>query len=114
RQHAPLLLVAAEHHDRVEPEDVHVDRRSAAHARAGFGDGAHHQSGLENAEAGPAVFLGDADAEPAVLRKRGDKFLRKSSVAVALQPVVVTETATDAGNCGNEAFLLLAEIEIHS
>src|SRR4029077_2744772 len=93
RQHALLLLVSAEHHDGVESEDVHVDGRCATHPRAGFGDGAHHQPPLEDAEAGSAILLGDADAEPTVLRERGDEFLRKPSLAIPLQPVIVAETA---------------------
>ena len=32
------LFLGAEHHDRIEPEDVDVDRRGAGHAGAGFGD----------------------------------------------------------------------------
>ena len=60
-----------------------------------------------------AIFLGDADAEPAVLRERGDEFLR-SSVVVTFQPVVVTKAAGYAGNGGDEGLLLLAQTEIHS
>ena len=61
-----------------------------------------------------AIFLGDADAEPAVLRERGDEFLRKPSVVVTFQPVVVTKAAGYAGNGGDEGLLLLAQTEIHS
>ena len=50
RQHARLLFLGAEHHHRVEPEDVHVHRRSAAHAGAGFGDGLHQHRGFRDAK----------------------------------------------------------------
>src|SRR4029077_13372515 len=79
----------------------------------GFGDGAHHQPRLEDAEAGSAILLGDADAEPTVLRERGDEFQRKPSLAITLQPVFVAETAAEAGNRGDQALLLLAQTEIH-
>ena len=91
-----------------------MDGRCAAHARAGFGNSAHHQSRLEDAEAESAVFLREADAQPAILRERGDKFLRKATVAVTFQPVIVAETAAYAGDGGDDALLLPAQIEIHS
>jgi hypothetical protein len=49
RQHARLLLLRSEHHDGVEPEDVHVHRGRAAHAGAGLGNGLHHHRGLGDA-----------------------------------------------------------------
>jgi hypothetical protein len=50
----------------------------------------------------PPYSSGDADAEPAVLRECGDEFLRKSTLAITLQPVIVAETAGYAGDRGDQ------------
>ena len=98
RQHALLLLVAAEHHDRIEPEDIHVQRRRAGQAGAGFRDRLHHQRGLGDAEAGTAVGLRDADAEPAVVGEGAVKIVRKAAVAILGEPVVVGKSRADASD----------------
>ena len=58
-----------------------------------------------------AIFLGDADAEPAVLRERGDEFLRKPSVVVTFQPVVVTKAAGYAGNAATRVSCSLLRLK---
>ena len=68
RQKAPLLLVGAEHDDRVQPENVHVHRRGAAEPGAGLRDRLHDDRRLGDAEPAAAIFLRHRDAEPAALR----------------------------------------------
>ncbi len=96
RQHAPLLLLVAEHHDGVEPEDVHVQRRGARHAGAELRDGLHQDRRLGDAEARAAVFLRDADAEPAVIGKGAMKVVREAAFLILAEPVIVAEPRADA------------------
>ncbi len=83
-QHAALLCLGAEHHHRVQSENVHVHGGSARHAGAGFGDGLHHERRLGDAESGAAVFLRHGDAEPATFRERLMKIVGKTALTVAL------------------------------
>ena len=106
RQHSLLLLVAAEHHDRVQPEDVHVQGRGAGQARARLGDGLHHQRRFGDAEARAAVLLRDADAEPAVVREGAVEIVRKAAVAVLGEPVVVAEPRADLADRVADRLLL--------
>ena len=106
RQHPLLLLVAAEHHDRVQSEDVHVQRRSARQPRPRLGDGLHHQRGFRHAETRPAVFLGDADPEPAGIREGAMKIVREAAVAVLGEPVIVAKTRADFLDRGADRLLL--------
>ena len=46
RQEALLLLGRAEHHHRVEPENIHMNRRGAAEAGTGLRDRLHHHRRL--------------------------------------------------------------------
>ena len=69
-QDALLLLLGAEHHDRVGPEDVEMDRRGALQGGAQFGHGLHHDRRLGDAEARAAIFLRHGDAEPAGIGHR--------------------------------------------
>ena len=77
RQHAALLLVGPEHNDRLQSEDVHVDGGGPAHGRAGFGDRLHHDRGLGDAEASPAILRRHGNAEPARLRQRSMQLVRE-------------------------------------
>ena len=95
RQHAPALLLGAEHHDRIEAEHVHVDRRRAGHAGAGLRDGPHHDRGFGDAEAGAAILLGNADAEPAGIGQRLVEIGGKAAFLVLLQPIGVVEARAD-------------------
>ena len=96
RQHAALLRIRAEAHDRVEPENIHVDRGRARHGGARLRDRAHHHRRLGDAEAGAAMLFRDADAEPAARGDRRVEFVRKDAVMVAAQPIVVVEAGADA------------------
>src|SRR5690606_28795183 len=83
------------------------------HAGAGFGDGAHHHRGLADAEAGAAIFLRDADAEPAILRHGIVELGREVAALVLLAPVIIVETGADAGDRLADHFLIGGEGEIH-
>ncbi|MNZ53269.1 hypothetical protein D3C78_711420 [compost metagenome] len=95
RQHAVLLLFSTEDHDRVEAEDVHVHRRSTAHAGAGFGDGLHHHGRFGDTEARAAVGFRNADAQPAVLCQGLVEFDGEAAGLVLFQPVVGVEALAD-------------------
>ena len=69
-QDALLLLLGAEHHDRVGPEDVEMDGRGALQGRARFGHGLHQHRRFGDAEARAAILLGHGDAEPAGIGHR--------------------------------------------
>ncbi len=109
RQKAPLLLLAAELHHRVQAEDVHVQRRCAAEPGARLGDRLHHGGGLADAEAGAAVFFGHGDAEPAVARDGGVELLGETALAVALEPIGVAEPGTEPLDGVADAAPLVAE-----
>ncbi len=89
RQPARALRRVAEHHHRVQPEDIHMDGGGAGEARAGRRDGLHHQRGLGHAQAGAAVLRRHGDSQPAVARQVDMQVVRKPALAVALQPIVV-------------------------
>ncbi|MCY1535989.1 hypothetical protein D9M68_714240 [compost metagenome] len=112
-QPAAALLVGAEHDDGVQAEDVHMDGRSAGKARAGGGDGLHHQRGFGHAQAGAAVLLRHGDAQPAVARQVGVQRFREAAFAVALQPVFVGIAVTDAGDGIAQRQLLGSEFKVH-
>ena len=67
-QPSRTLLVAAEHDDRVQAEDIHMDGGRTGKPRARGRDGLHHQCGFGHAQSGAAVFLRHGDAQPAVAR----------------------------------------------
>ena len=95
RQHPPALLLCAEHDHRIEPEHIHVHGGCAGHAGAGFRNGPHHDRGFGNAEAGAAIFLGNADAEPAGIGQRLVEVGRETALLVLLQPIGVVEPRAD-------------------
>ena len=113
RQHPALLLLGAEHDDRVQTEDVHVDRRGAAHRRAGLRNRLHHDRGLGDAEAGAAVFLRQRDAEPAAFRDRLMERVRKRAVAVACEPILVVEAGAELRDGVAQLELIRGEGKIH-
>jgi hypothetical protein len=55
----------------------------------------HHHRGFADAEPRSAVGFRNADAEPAIRRKRTMKFVGKFAVAIALEPIVVAEARAD-------------------
>ena len=81
RQKALLLLLGAEHDDRIEPEDVHVHGGGALHAGARLRDRLHHHRGFGDAEPGAAVVFRHGDAEPAVGGERLMQVVREAAVA---------------------------------
>ena len=91
RQKALLLLVGAEDDDRVQPENVHVDRRGAAEPGTGFGDRLHQDRGFGDAEPAAAVSLRHRNAEPPGLSHRPMELVRKTALIVLLQPVFVAK-----------------------
>ncbi len=106
RQHAPALLVGAEHHHRVEPEHIHVHRRSAGHAGPGFGDRPHHDRSIGDAQTGTAIGLGNADAEPAGVGQRLVEVGGIPALLVLLQPVGVVEARADPCHGVADGFLV--------
>src|SRR5262245_32913592 len=111
RQKAPLLRLAAEHHHRIEAEDVHVHRRGAGKGRARLGDCLHHHGGFGDAEPRTAISLGNSNAEPAGIGKGAMKVVRKVAVTVSCQPVVIAELGAKLQNC--RADFLLGRGQVH-
>ncbi len=113
RQHAALLLLGAEHHDRVEPENVHVHGGGAAHAGTGLGNRAHQHRRFGDTEARAAIDLRHGNAEQSGIGHRAIEVLRKFAAAVALEPIGVVEAAAEP--LGERPHLLLArrQREIH-
>jgi len=95
RQEAALLRVAAEDDDRIEAEDIHVQRGGAGEGGARFGDRLHHRRRLGDAKSAAAVGLGHGDAEPAGLGKGAMELVREVPVAIAAQPILIVEAAAD-------------------
>ncbi len=91
RQEAPLLRVAAEDDDRMQAKDVHMDRRGAAEAGAQLGDRLHQHRRLGDAEPAAAIVFRHRDAEPAGLGHRPVELVRKPTLAILRQPVIVAE-----------------------
>ena len=112
-EEAAFLFVGAVDDDGLEAEDVDVDGRGAGHAGAGLGDGLHHDGGFGEAEAGAAVFLGHADAEPAAGGEGCVKCGGEAGALVVGAPVVVAEIGADAFDGGFDAALLVGEFEVH-
>ena len=113
RQHAPALLWRAEHHHRIEPEYIHVDRRSTRHAGARFCNRPHHDRGIQDAEPGAAIGFRNADAEPAGICQRLVEVGGVTALLVLFQPISVVETRADLADGITNRFLVGGEREIH-
>ena len=113
RQHAAFLLLGPEHDHRLEPEDIDVDRRRAAHGGAGFRDRLHHQHGLGDAETGSAVLFRHRDPEPASRGQGGMKLMGKIAGAILLQPIGIVELGAELADLIADLLLLRAQREIH-
>ena len=113
RQHAALLLLGPEHDHRLETEDIDVDRRRAAHGRAGFRDRLHHEHGLGDAETGAAVLFRHRNAEPAGRGQGGVQLMRKRAGAILLQPIGIVELGAELADLVADLLLLRAQREIH-
>ena len=109
RKHAPLLFVRSEHDDRLEAEDVDVNRRCSAHGGAGFGDRLHHDHSFGDAEAGPPVCFRHRNAEPAGRGERGMQLVREVAAAVLLQPIRVVKLHTELADLVPDLLLLRAQ-----
>jgi hypothetical protein len=72
----------------------------------------HHDRRLGDAEAGAAIGLRDADAEPAVVGERAIELLGEFAVAVARQPIVVGKPRADLLDRGADRLLQLRKGEI--
>jgi len=113
RQHALPLLVVAEHHHRIEAEDVHVHGGGAREPGARFGNRLHHHRRLADAESRSAVRFRHRDAEPAVARTRLVEIHREFAILVAREPVLVAEAFAQLLDRFADAFLLGRRAEIH-
>ncbi len=113
RQKALLLLVGAEDDDRVQPENVHVDRRGAAEPRAGFRDRLHQDRGFGDAEPAAAISLRHCNAEPAGRGHRLMELVRKASLLVFLQPVFVAKAGAQPRDGFPQFPLLGAQPKCH-
>jgi hypothetical protein len=112
-QHPPALLLGAEYHHRIEPEHVDVHGGRTRHAGTRFGNRAHHDGGLGDAEAGTAIGFRHADAEPAGVGQRLVKIMRKAALAILLQPISIIEAGADFGDRIANGFLIFREREVH-
>ncbi|KAG0744167.1 hypothetical protein G6F24_016119 [Rhizopus arrhizus] len=112
-QPSRTLLVAAEHDDRVQAEDIHMDGGRTGKPRARGRDGLHHQCGFGHAQSGAAVFLRHGDAQPAVARQVGVQRLGKAAFAVAFQPVFIGVTVANARNGVTQRQLIGGEGKVH-
>src|SRR5262249_26581834 len=92
---------------------VDVNGGSARHAGAGFGDCAHHDRRLDDAEPRTAVRFRNADAEPTFLCKRGVKIVRKSADAILLEPVGVIEAPANGEYGVADRFLFGGQGKVH-
>ena len=106
RQKPLLLLVAAEDDNRMQPENVHVDRRGATETGAGFGDRLHQDCRFANAEAAAPISLRHRNAEPSAFGHRPMELVRKAALLVLPQPVLVAEARAQPRH-GIPQFLLL-------
>ena len=114
RQKAALLLVAAKDDNRVQSENVHMDRRGAAEPRAQLGDRLHEYRGLGDAEPAAAVIRRHGDAEPPGLGHRPVKFVRKAALVVFREPVIVAEPRAEPQHRCPDLPLLLGQGEAHA
>src|SRR5262249_24860763 len=113
RQQAALLLVGSEDDDRLQAENVDVDRGCAAHGGAGFGNGLHHDGGLGDAEAGSAVRFRHGNAEPTGRGERRMQLVRKLTAAILVQPIAIVELEAELAGLIPDLLLLGAQCEIH-
>ena len=112
-QHAALLCVGAEHHHRVEAEDVEVDGRCAGHAGTGLGDRLHQYRGFRDAETGPAICFRHGDAEPVAVCHGGEEGVGEGRRPVTLQPVRIVEAGADLQHLFADLLLFCGEGEVH-
>ena len=113
RQKATLLFVAAKNHDGMQPKDVHVDRGGAGKPGAAFGNRLHQYRRLGDAEPAPAIFRGHRDTEPARLGHRLVEFVRKATVGVFFEPIIVAKPLAQPRHCGADFLLLPRQCEGH-
>jgi hypothetical protein len=113
RQPAFFLRVRSEHHDRMEPEDIHMDSRRAGQAGACGRNGLHHERGFGDAQPRPAVFLRHRYTEPASVAKRLVKIVRKRAIRVLAMPVVVIEWLAQPLYRVPDVLLFFSKCEIH-
>src|SRR5262245_6728601 len=113
RQKALFLLVAAEYDHRVEPKDVHVDRRGTAESGARLSDRLHQDRSFGNAEPAAAISLRHRNAEPASLRHRLVELVREAAFLILLQPVFIAKTLAQARNGGAHLLVLRRQGKAH-
>ncbi len=113
RQKPALLLIAAEHDDRVQAENIHMDRRGAAEPGPGLGDRLHHHRRLADAEPAAAIFLRHGDAEPPARGHRPVKLARKAALLVLPQPIIVAKARAQPRDRLTDLLLLRAQGEAH-
>ena len=112
-KNALLLLLGTEHHDRIGPEDIEMDRRGALQRRARFGDRLHHDRGLGDAESGSAVLFRHGDTQPPGIGHGAVEILGEAAVLVLLQPVFAVELGAQLADAVLDGELLFCEGEIH-
>ena len=113
RQKPPLLLVIAEDDNRVQPEDVHVDRRGTAEPGARLGNRLHQYRRLGDAEPTAAILRRHRDAEPPGLRHRPMEFVRKPALGVLREPIIVAEPLAQPRHRRPDLPLLLGQGKGH-
>ena len=114
RQKAALLLVGAENHDRMQPKDVHMDRRGAAEPGPGLGHRLHQHRRLGDAEPAAAISRRHGDAEPPAIGHRPVEFMRKAALSILGEPVIVAKALAQPGDRGPDLPLLLGQLVGHA
>jgi hypothetical protein len=113
RQHARLLLRRAEDDDRLQPENVHVDRRGASHACSAFRDRPQHHCSFCDAETRSAILVRHGNPKQAGIGDSSVEVLRERALKVLLQPIIVVETRAELLDETANLLLIVRKREVH-
>ena len=93
--------------DGVRAENVHVHAGRGGHGAARSRDGGHHKRRFGDAQPGATIFTRHGDAEPSSIRHRLVEFMRETALAVAFQPIIVTEPANGCRHPADDRLLIV-------
>ena len=113
RHPAPLLLVRAEHHDGMRPEQVDMHGRRSRDAATVADHFMHHERRFGHTQAGATVSFRHGDAEPAGCGHGAVKGMGEFAIVVALQPIIRIKALHDGAHRVRNRALLFGQIKIH-